>query len=316
LGASTPSRSKSSGWRRGSSIISRTFRTSSPRPPMSSYVTRGIFVSPSFAGFSAILSSVRASTRTASALGLKDVTTKSNFRPMMLTVTMSPRVRTRPRRVWAMKSSPPMIRTGSVGARLTFSAGRATAFRRPTFSSIPTSAFRRWAPSSRMIPRFTSSGSPVRTRAAVSLPPSTRTTSSSRSSRIFMTSGSTRTIPRPASAGRASATRRNRSWGFMGWPQVGDAPRTRSRGSHLEGPHKRRPRPPGRARGAGAREEGGWGPDHSTRTLTGSRLGIGSFFGTRTSRTPSFSFASVRSATTSSGRGIVRWKARYALSRE
>src|SRR6059036_2468513 len=37
-----------------------------------------------------------------------------------------------------MYCSPPMIRIGSVGASDTFSAGRASAFRNPTLSSIPT----------------------------------------------------------------------------------------------------------------------------------------------------------------------------------
>src|SRR5216117_1433740 len=41
-----------------------------------------------------------------------------------------------------MYCSPPMIRIGSVGASDTFSAGRASAFRRPTLSSIPTPALR------------------------------------------------------------------------------------------------------------------------------------------------------------------------------
>src|SRR5881628_668145 len=108
-----------------------------------------------------------------------------------------------------MYCSPPMIRIGSVGASDTFSAGRASAFRRPTLSSIPTPALRRCIPSIRMTPRFASSGYPRRTPAAVDFVPSMRTMSLSFNSRIFMTSGSMRTIPRPASAGFASATRRN-----------------------------------------------------------------------------------------------------------
>ena len=108
-----------------------------------------------------------------------------------------------------MYSSPPMIRIGSVGARDTFSAGRARAFFRPTLSSIPTPALRRCIPSMRITPRFASSGYPRRTPAAVAFAPRIRTTSPSFRSRIFMTSGSRRTIPRPASAGFASATRRN-----------------------------------------------------------------------------------------------------------
>src|SRR5881296_3658774 len=108
-----------------------------------------------------------------------------------------------------MYCSPPMIRIGSVGASDTFSAGRASAFRNPTLSSIPTPALRRCIPSIRITPRFASSGYPRRTPAAVDFAPSMRTMSPSFSSRIFMTSGSMRTIPRPASAGFASATRRN-----------------------------------------------------------------------------------------------------------
>src|SRR3989441_6490844 len=153
--------------------------------------------------------SVSASTRTASAPGENDVTTKSNFRPMTLTLITSPRVIARPCRTCAMYCSPPMIRIASVGASDTFSAGRASAFRSPTLSSIPTPAFRRWIPSIRITPRFASSGYPRRTPAAVDFAPSMRTMSPSFSSRIFMTSGSMRTIPRPASAGFASATRRN-----------------------------------------------------------------------------------------------------------
>src|SRR3989449_4716300 len=108
-----------------------------------------------------------------------------------------------------MYCSPPMIRIGSVGASDTFSAGRASALRRPTLSSIPTPALRRCIPSIRITPRFASSGYPRRTPAAVDFVPSMRTMSPSFNSRIFMTSGSMRTIPRPASAGFASATRRN-----------------------------------------------------------------------------------------------------------
>src|SRR3989442_3007023 len=108
-----------------------------------------------------------------------------------------------------MYCSPPMIRIGSVGASDTFSAGRASALRRPTLSSIPTPALRRCIPSIRITPRFASSGYPRRTPAAVDFVPSMRTISPSFNSRIFMTSGSMRTIPRPASAGFASATRRN-----------------------------------------------------------------------------------------------------------
>src|SRR3989441_1093503 len=209
FGASTPSRSNNSGCRRGSSIISRTLRTSLPRPPMSSQSTFGTFASSSFIGFSAILISVSASTRTASAPGENDVTTKSNLRPMTLTLITSPRVIARPCRTCAMFCSPPMIRMGSVGASDTFSAGRASAFRNPTLSSIPTPALRRCIPSIRITPRFASSGYPRRTPAAVDFEPSMRTMSPSFNSRIFMTSGSIRTIPPPASAGFASATRRN-----------------------------------------------------------------------------------------------------------
>src|SRR5881628_171627 len=108
-----------------------------------------------------------------------------------------------------MYCSPPMIRIASVGASDTFSAGRASALRRPTLSSIPTPALRRCIPSIRITPRFASSGYPRRTPAAVDFVPSMRTMSPSFNSRIFMTSGSMRTIPRPASAGFASATRRN-----------------------------------------------------------------------------------------------------------
>src|SRR2546425_2153708 len=176
---------------------------------MSSQSTFGTFASSSFIGFSAILISVSASTRTASAPGENDVTTKSNLRPMTLTLITSPRVIARPCRTCAMYCSPPMIRMGSVGASDTFSAGRASAFRNPTLSSIPTPALRRCIPSIRITPRFASSGYPRRTPAAVDFEPSMRTMSPSFNSRIFMTSGSIRTIPPPASAGFASATRRN-----------------------------------------------------------------------------------------------------------
>src|SRR5207245_446049 len=56
--------------------------------------------------------SVDASTRTASAPGWNDVTTKSNFRPITLTLITSPRVIARPWRTWAMYCSPPLIRVG------------------------------------------------------------------------------------------------------------------------------------------------------------------------------------------------------------
>src|SRR5712691_2801085 len=167
------------------------------------------FGASSFIGFSAILISVSASTRTASAPGENDVTTNSNLRPMTLTLITSPRVIARPWRTCAMYCSPPMIRIASVGASDTFSAGRASALRKPTLSSIPTPALRRCIPSIRITPRFASSGYPRRTPAAVDFVPSMRTISPSFNSRIFMTSGSMRTIPRPASAGFASATRRN-----------------------------------------------------------------------------------------------------------
>src|SRR5438309_4314928 len=153
--------------------------------------------------------SVPGSTRTASAPGENDVTTKSNLRPITFTLNTSPRVIARPWRTCAMYSSPPMIRIGSVGARETFSAGRASAFRRPTLSSMPTPAFRRCMPSMRITPRFASSGYPRRTPAAVALAPRIKTTSPSLNSRIFMTSGSIRTLPRPACAAFASAARRS-----------------------------------------------------------------------------------------------------------
>src|SRR6266705_2763667 len=117
---------------------------------------------------------------------------------MTLTLITSPRVIARPCRTCAMYCSPPMIRIGSVGASDTFSAGRASAFRSPTLSSIPTPALRRCIPSIRITPRFASSGYPRRTPAAVDFVPSMRTMSPSFNSRIFMTSGSMRTIPRPA----------------------------------------------------------------------------------------------------------------------
>src|SRR5439155_1071588 len=139
----------------------------------------GTFASSSFIGFSAILISVSASTRTASAPGENDVTTKSNLRPMTLTLITSPRVIARPCRTCAMYCSPPMIRIASVGASDTFSAGRASALRRPTLSSIPTPALRRCIPSMRITPRFASSGYPRRTPAAVDFVPSMRTMSPS-----------------------------------------------------------------------------------------------------------------------------------------
>src|SRR5437899_7439146 len=61
--------------------------------------------------------------------------------------------------------------------------------------------------------------------------------------------------------------------------------------------------------------EKGQGPRHSTGTLTGFGSGVGSFFGTRTSRMPSFSVAEARSALTSSGKLSTRWRAWYVRSR-
>src|SRR2546427_8075098 len=215
FGASTPSRSNSSGWRSGSSIISRTFETSSRSPPMSSYATRGTFVSTSLAGFSVTFTFVEVETSTASAVGENPWTTNSNRRPMTGTDTRSPRVTTRPSRAWARYSSPPMIRIGSVGARVTFAAGFAATARSPTFSSSPIWAFLRWKPSSRTAPRFASSGNPGAANAAVFLRPSTITGSPSRRWRGAISSGSIRTIPRPTSWDFASRTLRNFSSSFM-----------------------------------------------------------------------------------------------------
>ncbi|OPX63730.1 MAG: hypothetical protein A4E30_00581 [Methanomassiliicoccales archaeon PtaB.Bin215] len=157
LGASTPRRSNSSGWRSGSSIISRTFLTSSPRPPMSSYVTFGIPEGVSFTGLSLSLISVSPVRSTASVLGEWDITTRSMRRPMTFNSTTSPRENTRPSIIWARYSSPPMMRSSSVGAKAIFWAGLTDTLRMATFSSMLVWALRLIVPSMRMTPRLASS---------------------------------------------------------------------------------------------------------------------------------------------------------------
>src|SRR5207302_10728144 len=50
-------------------------------------------------------------------------------------------------------------------------------------------------------------------------------------------------------------------------------------------------------------------PAYSTGTFTGFDSGVGCFFGTRTSRRPSFRVADARSAFTFSGKPRTRWRA-------
>ncbi len=140
FGASTPSLSKSSGYRRGSSIISLTFRISSVNPPISSYVIRGTSVAKTLAGFSLRTTWVDGTTITAAAGGWNPVTIRFILRPMIPRGRRSPLEITRFSRICLRYSSPPVIRSGSVGAIVIFFASLASTFLMSTFSSMPVPA--------------------------------------------------------------------------------------------------------------------------------------------------------------------------------
>ena len=205
LGASTPSLLKSSGCLSGSSTISRIFLTASPSPPMSSYETFG--TSPLFAaGLSETFTSVVLAISTASPDGAKDVTIRSILLPITFSVMVSPLARALPSRTCLRYSSPPCSLSCSVGANVIFSAFFAATFLTATLSSRETPALRLVDPSILMIPRFASSGAPLRTFATVFLLPSICTMSPTLIPRMSISSGSSLAIPLPVSPGFNSAT--------------------------------------------------------------------------------------------------------------
>src|SRR2546427_326522 len=159
FGGSIPRRSNSSACFSGSSIISRTFISSSLSPPMSSYVTVGVRTSPSRTG-SSFISMIVSSWICTTPFGAVLITMNGNAPPMSAipgTMTTSPLLRGRfssPRLTkfsipWPNEILWPSLMIGAIVMR---SAGRTSALRTSTLSPRLTPTFRRTSPSIRMIP--------------------------------------------------------------------------------------------------------------------------------------------------------------------
>src|SRR5438445_2184610 len=215
FGGSIPRRSNSSACFSGSSIISRTLRSSSLSPPMSSYVTVGVRTSPSRTG-SSFISMIVSSTIWTTPFGITLITMNGRAPPIRAipgTITTSPFVRGRFRRPRFTKFSIPWPKlilwpSEMIGAIVTRSAAKTSAFLTSTLSPMETPTFRRTRPSIRMIPFPSSSCITRNSFAAVDFLPMismSSPTSTPRAIRVFV---STRARPGPTSDCGASATLR------------------------------------------------------------------------------------------------------------
>src|SRR5438445_645836 len=150
FGGSIPRRSNSSACFSGSSIISRTLRSSSLSPPMSSYVTVGVRTSPSRTG-SSFISMIVSSTIWTTPFGITLITMNGRAPPIRAipgTITTSPFVRGRFRRPRFTKFSIPWPKlilwpSEMIGAIVTRSAAKTSAFLTSTLSPMETPTFRR-----------------------------------------------------------------------------------------------------------------------------------------------------------------------------
>src|SRR6266508_2690669 len=215
FGGSMPRRSNSSACFSGSSIISRTFMSSSFRPPMSSYVTVGVRTSPSRTG-SSFISIIVSSWLWTIPFGAVLMTMNGRAPPMSAmpgTMTTSPLFSGRFRRPRFTKFSIPWPKeilwpSLMIGAIVMRSAGRTSAFRTSTLSPRLTPTFRRTRPSIRMM-LFPSSSCITRNNfAAVDFFPMIwmiSPTATPSATRVFV---STRARPKPTSDWGASATLR------------------------------------------------------------------------------------------------------------
>src|SRR5438128_2598401 len=164
FGGSIPRRSNSSACLSGSSIISRTFISSSLSPPMSSYVTVGVRTSPSRTG-SSFISMIVSSWIWTMAFVAVLMTMNGNAPPMSAipgTMTTSPLLSGRFNRPRLTKFSIPwpneiLWPSLMIGAIVMRSAGRTSALRTSTLSPRLTPTFRRTRPSMRMMPLPSSS---------------------------------------------------------------------------------------------------------------------------------------------------------------
>jgi len=154
-------------------------------------------------------------TSRASATGEQLVTTRSIRPSMVLTSTISPFTSTRPSNICLRYSSPPTIRRGLVGARVTLLASLAWTLRIAIRSSMPTWALRRMVPSILTTPVLVSSGKPGQAIAAVRFLPSISMISPAVIFIASMTAESIRAMPLPASFVRASDTRNTLSVLFI-----------------------------------------------------------------------------------------------------
>ena len=157
-------------------------------------------------GLSLIFTLVSAVMSAASAVGEKEVTTRSILLPMMFRERTSPLTNDLPTSACARYSSPPWSLSSSVGEKVILVVSLVSAFLTSTRSSIETPALRLAEPSSLMMPLLASSAGPVRIFTAVFLLPMTSATSPTLRPRMFMSSGSSLAIPFPASPGLSSAT--------------------------------------------------------------------------------------------------------------
>ena len=214
FGGSIPSLRKRMGCLRGNSIISRTFRSCSPNPPMSSYMMEETSPGSSSSTISSLMTiSVSGSTRTMP-LGFVETMAKGSASAKSVMPGMKIRSPATTGRLLSPLRAKPSIPDPNLtfcclaitGLRTSRSHSLVSTFLMVTRSPRLTPAFLRMIPSIRMTPRLASSGLHLQTIAAVFRSPAISMTSPGFNPKSL--SKGTLARPCPTSLGIAFATRR------------------------------------------------------------------------------------------------------------